>query len=105
MRKTLYSIRDNLTFDYDNPIVYSSDLDCLRSVTTQIASDKLRFEKGQIDFDPSPQHATRSIYSIGYFYPESGVVEEFEPKLLCVVSDAPNLFQKLMVEFRSDNSI
>lgn len=102
MKKVLYAIRDNLTFDYEMPVCYTGDLECLRALSTQVGSEKIRFEKGQIDFDPTIQHGTRSLYAIGYYYPQSGTIEGFEPKLICVISDSPNLYQKMLLEFHPD---
>lgn len=105
MKKRVYAIRDNLSFDFEAPVVYSTDLDCLRSLSTQVSSEIIKFEKGQIDFDPKLQHASRSLYAIGYYYPASGSIEGFTPELVCVVSDAPNLYKKMMVEFHPNSTI
>lgn len=104
MKKVLYAIRDNLTFDYEMPVCYTGDLECLRALATQVGSEKLKFEQGKIDFDPSIQHGTRSLYAIGYYFPMSGTIEAFEPKLVCVISDAPNLYKKMLLEFHPDLS-
>lgn len=97
-KKVIYSVRDNLTFEYGLPLVYSSEIDCLRSVCSQISSDKAKFEKGLISFDPDVQLSSTSLFAIGYFY-ENGVIEGFEPQQICVMSDAPNFYQKLLTDF------
>lgn len=97
-KKFIYSVRDNLTFEYGLPLVYASEIDCLRAVCSQISSDKTKFEKGLISYDPDVQLSSTSLFSVGYFY-ENGTIEGFEPKLVCIMSDAPNLYQKLLTEF------
>ncbi len=99
MKKSLYSVRDNITFDFEQPIMFSSDLDCLRAVSSQVSNEKIKFERGNVDFDPSVQHASRSLYLIGEFDVNTGEITSTSPHLLCVLSDAPALYQKLMVEF------
>lgn len=103
MKKVLYSIRDNLTFEFELPVCYNTELECLRALAVQVGSEKIKFEKGQIDFDPTIQHASRSLYAIGYYYSDKGIIEGFEPQLICVISDAPNLYQKLLLDFGKEN--
>lgn len=103
MKKFLYSVRDNITFDYEQPIMFASDLDCIRAVSSQISNEKIKFERGNVDFDPSIQHASRSLYLIGEFNTSTGDLIPLEPHLLCVLSDAPTLYQKMMVEFSPSN--
>lgn len=105
MKKNLYAIRDNLTFTYEQPFVFETDLTCLRAVSGQISQEKISFEKKEINFDPALQHATRSLYHVGFFDEQTGIIEPFNSensdtvRLICVLSDAPNLYQKLLTEF------
>lgn len=99
MKKQIYSIRDDLTFEFESPFIVFSELDCLRAVSSQVTTELNKYEKGIIDFDPSIQHSTRSLFHIGEFDSASGSITCSEPKVICKLSDAINYYQKLLTDF------
>ena len=65
MKKQLYSIKDDLSFDFEPPFSAITDVACLRMVSSQIQSEINSFNRGTVEYDPKPQHSTRSLYYVG----------------------------------------
>lgn len=105
MRKKLYAIRDDLTFEFDPPVCCFSDVDFLRMCSNAVSTSKKSFEAGDLDFDPDIMNSSRSAYFIGDY--EDGKVYPLSPDgpiFICKLSDCVNYYQKLLVEFGKDDN-
>lgn len=98
MRKLLYSIRDDLSFEFETPFSSSTDVACLRMVSSQIQSEINQFNRGTIEYDPKPQHSTRSLYYVGLFNCETGEIIVEKPTFICKLCDAENTYQSLLAK-------
>ena len=102
MKKLLYSVRDDLSFEFGDILQFSSELTALRAVSQQVSSDITLFESGEIKFDPDVQHKTRSLFYLGAF--EDGLfIPSDKPVFICTLSDSVNYYNKLLSEFNGNN--
>lgn len=92
MKKLLYCIKDDLSFEFEPPFASSTDVSCLRMVSSQVNSEINQFNRGSIEYDPKPQHSTRSLYFVGTFYSD-GKIEPIAPVFICKLSDAEKTYQ------------
>ena len=93
MKKMLYSIRDDLSFDYEPPFSAPTDVSCLRMVSSQVQSEINQFNRGTIEYDPRPQHSTRSLFYVGLFDCISGELTPEKPTFICKLCDSETTYQ------------
>lgn len=96
MTKMLYSIRDDLSFDFEPPFSAATDVSCLRMVSSQIQSEINQFSRGTIEYDPRPQHSTRSLYYVGLFNCDTGELLPEKPTFVCKLCDAESTYQSYL---------
>lgn len=98
MKKLLFSVKDDLSFDFEPPFSSPTDVSCLRMVSSQVQSEVNQFNRGTIEYDPKPQHATRSLYYIGEFDCHTGKILSDNPVFICKLCDAENTYQSLLAK-------
>lgn len=98
MKKQLYSIKDDLSFDFEPPFAAVTDVACLRMVSSQIQSEINSFNRGTVEYDPKPQHSTRSLYYVGSFDTDTGAILSDGPIFICKLCDAENTYQSLLAK-------
>lgn len=96
MKKLLYSVKDDLSFDFEPPFSASTDVSCLRMVSTQVQTEIKQYNSGTIDYDPKPQHSTRSLYYVGLFDCLSGDIIPEKPAFVCKLCDAEATYQSYL---------
>lgn len=98
MKKLLYCIKDDLSFEFEPPFSASTEVSCLRMVSSQVNSEINQFNRGSIEYDPKPQHSTRSLYYVGSF-DSDGTLDPDIPKFICKLSDAEKTYQSMLSQF------
>lgn len=96
MKKMLYSVRDDLSFDFEAPFPAATDVACLRMVSSQVNNEINQYNRGTIDYDPKPQHSTRSLYYVGEFDCDTGNITAVSPVFICKLCDAENTYQSFL---------
>lgn len=99
MKRLLYSIRDDLSFDFESPFSAATDVACLRMVSSQVMNEINQYNRGTIDYDPKPQHSTRSLYYIGELDSDTGVLyPASSPLFICKLCDSEATYQSYLTK-------
>lgn len=93
MKKLLYCVRDDLSLDFESPFSAATDVSCLRMVSSQVQNEINQYNRGTIDYDPRPQHSTRSLYYVGLFDCDTGEILPDKPAFICKLSDSESTYQ------------
>lgn len=96
MKKMLYSVRDDLSFDFEPPFSAPTDVSCLRMVSSQVNNEISQYNRGTIEYDPRPQHSTRSLYYVGSFDCDTGDIFPEKPVFICKLCDSETVYQSLL---------